>query len=148
MPSIILVDIDYTLADAAWRDPLLGKWDEYYAESGKDLPFGFVDFILTMAHEHGKRIMALTARPERTRCLTVRWLIKWEIPVDSILMRGDNDYRSAVEVKRDLVASLNLNEVMFVLEDRDDAVAAFRQMGLNVLQVYGVSNGRPPQGED
>jgi hypothetical protein len=143
--KIVLVDLDHTLSDAFWRDPLLGKWEEYHAAGMDDKPIGFVKQIIDMAHGSGCDIVAVTARPEWNRQMTVRWMIQHDVPIDVILMRADDDHRPSVEVKRSLVTEAfpDLSVIEFVLEDRDDCVAVYKQLGLNVLQVnYGGRNGQ------
>jgi uncharacterized HAD superfamily protein len=149
MTKYVIVDIDHTLSDAAWRDPLLGKWDEYYAASIWDRPIEFVRQIVEMAYEHGREIVAVTARPEDNRHMTMRWMFQYDVPIDVIYMRATDDHRPSVEVKRDIIAQNfpNLHEIEFVLEDRDDAIAMYKQLGLNALQVnVGARNGNQAVG--
>jgi 5'(3')-deoxyribonucleotidase len=144
MERVVIVDIDHTLSDAFWRDPLLGKWEEYHAAGIQDKPIRFVREIIDMAFAKGKEIVAVTARPEWNRQMTMRWMIQYDIPIDVILMRANDDHRPSTEVKRELVTEAfpDLSVIEFVLEDRDDMVAMYKQMGLNVLQVnYGGRNG-------
>jgi hypothetical protein len=140
---IVVVDIDHTVADAAWRDTLMGQWDEYYAAGWWDRPIPFVVDIINMAAAFERDIVAVTARPEDNRIMTLRWFARNEIPIDDIYMRGRDDRRPSTEVKRDIINQHfpDLSLIDFVLEDRDDAVAMYRQLGLNVLQVcyYGRS---------
>jgi hypothetical protein len=148
-PKIVIVDIDHTISDAAWRDHLLGQWDVYYDEGLKDEPIKFAAELIQMAHLCGREIVACTARPETARQVTVRWMVTHGIPIDAILMRGEGDHRASAEVKRDLIVTNfpDLSVIDFVLEDRDDCVAAYRQMGLNVLQIYpggGSTRGQDP----
>jgi uncharacterized HAD superfamily protein len=145
---MVVVDIDHTLADAFWRDPLLGKWEEYYAESMSDQPIAHVAAIVRAMSHEGREIVAVTARPESTRALTMRWMVQHRIPIDAILMRANDDYRSSVEVKRDLVVNLGLTNIEFAIEDRDDCVAAYRQLGLSVVQVFHRSREATSDGKD
>jgi hypothetical protein len=133
---VVIVDIDHTISDAAWRDPLIGQWDDYYREQDYDRPIEFVaDLVRTLSVE--RDVVAVTARPEAVLVATIRWLSGHSIPVDNIYMRPADDYRTSPEVKCDLIRKNfpDLKDIDFVLEDRDDCVAAYRQMGLNVLQV-------------
>jgi hypothetical protein len=142
--KIVLVDLDHTLSDAFWRDPLLGKWEEYHAAGIQDRPIAFVKEIIDMAFAKGREVVAVTGRPEYNRQMTMRWMIQYDVPIDVILMRATDDHRPSVEVKIGLVTEAypDLSVIEFVLEDRDDCVAAYKQMGLNVLQVnYGGKNG-------
>jgi len=133
----LVTDIDHTLADAAWRDPLLGKWEEYYLAGARDKVVPFVAEIVRHFHLGGTPVVAVTARPEKWRCQTVNWLYRHELPIDEIHMRGDDDHRPGCIVKPELIRQrfADLSQVVAVLEDRDDCVAEYRKMGLNVLQV-------------
>jgi hypothetical protein len=132
----VIVDIDHTISDAAWRDPLIGQWDEYYREQAYDRPIEFVVNLLR-ALTATRDIVAVTARPEAVWWATVKWMHEHTIPVDQIFMRSADDYGTSPEVKCRLIKEHfpNLKDIDFVLEDRDDCVAAYRQMGLSVLQV-------------
>jgi hypothetical protein len=143
------VDIDHTISDAAWRDHLLGRWDVYYDEGLKDEPIAFALELIKMAHLCGKEIVACTARPETARPVTVRWMVAHGVPIDAILMRGEQDHRPSVEVKRDLITTTfpDPSVIAWVMEDRDDCVAMYKQLGLNVLQIYparGPIHGQDP----
>jgi hypothetical protein len=135
-PKIVIVDIDHTISDAAWRDPLIGRWDEYYREQAYDRPIKFVvDLVRMLAME--REVVAVTGRPEEHRWATIKWIHDHRIPVDEVHMRPDGDYGTSPEVKCALIRKNfpDQSVIDFVLEDRDDCVAAYRQMGLNVLQV-------------
>jgi uncharacterized HAD superfamily protein len=141
---IVITDIDHTISDAAWRDPLVGRWDEYYAASVDDKPIEFVVNFLRLLSANRRSIFAITGRPEHTRMMTMKWLMRHEVPIDWVFMRDDGDYRPAREVKVSLVKeNFDLSLIEFVLEDRADSVAAYRGLGLNVLQInYGGSHGK------
>jgi phosphoglycolate phosphatase-like HAD superfamily hydrolase len=133
---IVIVDIDHTMSDAAWRDPLIGRWDEYYREQAYDRPIEFVVDLVRVLSSAGREVVAVTGRPEAHWWATVKWMHQHNIPIDTIYMRPNGDYGSSPEVKCALVReNIPLDQIEFVLEDRDDCVAAYRQMGLNVLQV-------------
>jgi hypothetical protein len=148
MPKIVIVDIDHTISDAAWRDHLLGQWESYYEQGLKDKPIAFASELVQILHLSGREIVAVTARPENARTVTVVWMLQHHFPIDTILMRGDNDHRPSAEVKADNVRVNfpDLSVIDFVLEDNDACVAAYKQMGLNVLQIYpaGVTHAQGP----
>jgi hypothetical protein len=54
-----------------------------------------------------------------------------------ILMRPDGDKRHDTEVKPEMLNKfgVDLNEIAFVLEDRNSMVAKWRELGLKCLQV-------------
>lgn len=132
----ILVDLDHTIADAYWRDVLIGKWDDYYLASVDDEPFFWVRELL-----HGLsgiyNLVCVTARPEKWRTLTMKWMLKHKIPMDELLMRPDNDHRPGVLVKLSLINARfsDLKDIAFAMDDKIDVCEAYWAVGINALQV-------------
>jgi len=139
MRKIVLVDIDHTISNAFNRDHMIGgEWDEYHAASINDEPVAdVVNLLRSLATDY--ELIGITARPEKWRHLTFNWFIRHGIPIDAILMRPDDCYDPSPKLKMDLALqtykSLKDN-VAFILEDRDDVCAAFREAGITVLQVH------------
>jgi hypothetical protein len=140
---IIITDIDHTIADSYWRDPLYGKWEEYYEAGKDDKPIHFVVDMLRVMSLAGHEIIANTGRPERWRFQTNRWLIDNNVPVDKVFMRAEWDHRPSNIVKIEAITSrkIGLDCIGFVLEDRERDAAAYRELGLNVMLVS--KGGRP-----
>jgi hypothetical protein len=137
--SAIIVDLDHTLADAYWRDPLLGQWEEYYSSLIDDLPFPWVLDLLMFYHNTGLyNLVCITARPEKWRTLSMKWMLKHFVPIDELHMRLNDDHRPSAEVKTSIVRSRfsDLEEIAFALEDVAEVCEAYRMMGINVLQVH------------
>jgi hypothetical protein len=137
---LVLTDIDHTVSDAAWRDAMIGKvsWDDYYTAGWEDKPIQAVAELLRVLNDSDYYIVAVTARPEKWRALTVEWLIDHEIPVDELLMRPDDCRLPGAQVKANLISSRFgcMEEVAFALEDRDDMVVMYKLLGITVLQVH------------
>lgn len=145
----ILVDIDHTLSAAWHRDPMIGGcggWDAYHAASEKDEPIHDVMSIINSLAFHGDwYIIALTARTEKWRSLTNRWLVKHGINIDELLMRPDDAYHPAPEIKVQLAqerfpGDQLKDQVAFLIDDREDVCEAFHQLGITTLQVRGRKN--------
>jgi hypothetical protein len=68
------------------------------------------------------------------------YLISKNIPVDELLMRPDDAYHPAPEIKVQL--ALNRfgdqlkDSVAFIMDDRDDVCAAFVKLGITAMQVH------------
>lgn len=142
--KFILVDIDHTLSDAAWRDPMIGGeggWDAYHAASIDDKPAeDVVGLINLLQRKRSLSIVGITARPEKWRNLTMSWLLKNSVFLDELLMREDEDFRPAPALKIALAKQRfgeTLTGVVAVLDDRDDVTAAFKSLNITVLQVHG-----------
>lgn len=139
---ILLVDIDHTLSDAFWRDPMIGgSWDEYHAASSEDQPLKPMVSLVRALKKDAWLIIGLTARPAKWRKLTMTWLLKHNIPLDEILMRPDEAFHPAPELKFKLALLRfpDLRKVTMVLDDREDVVAIFKAAGITALQVHGKS---------
>jgi phosphoglycolate phosphatase-like HAD superfamily hydrolase len=136
---ILLLDLDDTLSDAVWRETLKDDWDFYHSQSPNDKPVAEVVATIRALFFAGWRIHVITARPERFREITLRWLIRYSIPVERVLMRADNDKRRSPDVKLDLVLN-NFAGVprknMIAFDDREDVCQAYRSAGIVAFQIY------------
>ena len=139
----ILVDIDHTVSNSFWRDPMIGvnSWDEYHAASVHDQPIHDIKYLLDAVYVAGAFTpLGFTARPAKWRKLTADWLLVNQIRFDEILMRPDDDYRPAPEIKMALAVERFGNniakDVAFIMDDREDVCAAFRAIGVTAMQIH------------
>lgn len=147
MRNNILIDIDHTLSDAAWRDNLIGGpggWDEYHTQSNHDTPCDDIASLIGLLRSSenvGLNIIGITARPEKWRVLTNTWLTRHDIGLDELLMRPDAAFHPAPEIKLQLARTRFgdkfAERILCIIDDRDDVCAAFRAAGVTALQVYG-----------
>jgi hypothetical protein len=85
--------------------------------------------------------VAITGRNERYRPITVNWLLKHQVPIDTLWMRGDDDYRKDYILKQQLLDEalqyhgLTRDDVLISLDDRDQSVDGWRSNGINCWQV-------------
>ena len=141
--NIILTDLDHTLSNAFWRDPMIGivPWDKYHEESINDLPaHDFVKFISVFFNSKKHELIGITSRPEKFRDLTMKWLSRNAVPLHNLWMRPDNDYRAAGDVKISLCVE-NLGEgwkdhILCLIDDNDKVIEAFRGEGITCLQIF------------
>jgi hypothetical protein len=142
MKKIILTDLDHTVSDSFWRDPMIGtvKWDEYHRASADDLPIEDVCQLLRTLDAADWLIVGVTARPAKWRKLSMDWMIRHAVPMHELLMRTDEDYRPAPPMKialaRERFGPDFAHAITFMLEDRSDVAAAFKAEGVTVLQVH------------
>ena len=140
----VIVDIDGTIADVSKRVHYLSgdssekDWDAFYGACDTDTPIGPVlNLVKKLNFYH--RIVFCTGRRETEREKTMEWLKKhyFEIDTDDLLMRKNGDFRHDVFVKPELLAKakISLDDIAFVLEDRNSMVNHWRKMGLTYLQV-------------
>lgn len=142
MRYIALVDIDHTVSNSFWRDAMIGgDWDEYHRAAIFDKPLPDVIAMIAALHAAGWEIYGLTARPSKWRKMTLDWLLAHDVKIDEMLMREDDDYRPAPEMKIALALEkfgTLKGVVTIVFDDRDDVIAAFRAVNVTAIQVHGV----------
>jgi hypothetical protein len=137
---IIFVDIDHTLAYSAWRDGMQDDWDVYHSLSEHDNPVIAMINLISSLRFAGWYIIGVTGRPEKWRQMTLLWCIRYNVMIDLLMMRADDDFRPTAEFKTEAVLDClrgrRLQVVVF--DDRDDVVAAIRANvpGIVVCQVY------------
>jgi hypothetical protein len=142
--QFIIVDLDGTIANddhrfGVWAD---GGPDEYFSMQHKDTPNLDVCWLLKfIAIRIDICLMIVTCRPERYRAETNSWLERHRIYHSGLLMRPTGDRTPSGELKIRMLEQhfgdkkTVLEQVMFVLEDRDKVVSALREYGLKCWQV-------------
>jgi hypothetical protein len=139
---IVLVDVDHVITDAFWRDPMLLErdWDAYHMASVDDKPDKDIRLLLESLSVFGNLwIVGLTARPEKWRKMTMDYMLKHDVPMNELLMRPNDCYDPSPKVKVDLINKHyadQMEEIMFVIEDKEDTVIALKGLNLNVLHYH------------
>jgi len=133
------MDIDGVIADARHRLWLIKSppkdWDRFYELVSEDplLEAGY-----NLAHSIRKEndaILYLSGRRESTRKDTVAWLQTNKLPVGSIVMRTDGDYRPASVLKLEILQGLAHDYIITVIVDDDPKVCnVLSGAGYNVVQ--------------
>jgi phosphoglycolate phosphatase-like HAD superfamily hydrolase len=147
MKSWIVVDLDGTLADCSHRVHLAEQklWDEFHAGIPDDRPYEDVVYVLSALHnaDSDLKLIVVTGRNEAYAEPTRRWLAK-NVPFvsfEQMLFRPDDDRSPDHELKPRLLAEFfgttqaAVNNVRFILEDRDAVTEALRNVGFFVWQV-------------
>lgn len=92
--NLYLFDLDGTLADDRHRQHYAkaSNWEKYFAQENMmaDLPYGQCVELISGAKESGSEIGFLTARDERSREVTVRWLELHGFPTENLYMKPLN----------------------------------------------------------
>lgn len=130
----IVCDLDGTLALLVCRGP----YDSAKCELD-ELNVPVAHIVRTYAAA-GVRVVLLSGREDRFRPHTKRWLAHHEVPYDHLFMRTTKDFRKDSLIKREIFEReiASRYNVLFVLDDRDQVVEMWRDMGLTCLQVaYG-----------
>jgi hypothetical protein len=93
-----------------------------------------------MFKEKGCKVILLSGRDESCREETDKWLDRWGIFYDQLIMRTANDNRKDSIIKEELFNEhiKNKYNIHAVFDDRDQVVAVWRKLGLKCFQVeYG-----------
>jgi predicted kinase len=131
LPDVVLCDLDGTIA-------LIGDRSPYDAAKCElDVVNEPVRSIL---QNSGKAIVFVSGREDKFKPQTLAWLAKHNISFDGLYMRQSGDSRKDSIVKKEIYDEFIRDKynVAFVLDDRDQVVRVWRDLGLTCLQVdYG-----------
>lgn len=150
--SIVVCDLDGTLCDIEHRRHYVRKekkdWDSFFREIPEDKIREDVDKMLQGYLDRGKKIIFVSARPERCRRDTTKWLrehnyaLKYRIddegyyPYEALIMRPDGDTRNDAIVKQEILDNyLDKDSIHTVIDDRPVVVRMWRENGLEVIDV-------------
>lgn len=128
----IIVDIDGTIADDAWRLPMIAGPDpdfkSYFEASMSDPVHYHVLWLMEAMRGLGCDIFLSTGRPERYRSMTEAWLMRNRVPYRSILMRQERDSRKDQIAKREHLKIIRDEgyEPLFAVDDREHVVQMWR----------------------
>lgn len=141
MRTIVLLDVDHTVSDAAWRDHMIGDWDRYYAHQYEDKPIEEVVRMVKCLSRGRFGVYALTARPEKYRQVTEDWLRIHDCDVLDVIMRPEGNHEPSPILKPSLaLARFRKEDIAFAIEDREDVALAMRAVGISVLQLRHIKN--------
>jgi 2-hydroxy-3-keto-5-methylthiopentenyl-1-phosphate phosphatase len=126
----VICDIDGTIAEMNERGPF--HWDKV----GQDKPIAVIINLLRLLAPVYE-IVLVSGRSDESMKHTLKWLAEHDVPYTSVYMRKANDFRKDAIVKQELYEAHiePYYDVQFVLEDRNQAVEMWRNLGLTCLQV-------------
>lgn len=142
----VVIDIDGTLAENSNRQRFLESnppdWKSFFSDSEilKDEPiYPVIDLCRSLITVFRATPVFLTGRPESTRRATLKWLsahVGNDVVADSILlMRPEGNRQSSFVFKQDCVQNIALHQIICCIEDNTKCGLAFKELGLQVLQV-------------
>ncbi len=136
--EIVIFDIDGTLADVSERLHHIKKkpkdWDAFFKGIPQDKAIRSMVRLCNILYESGIKILLCTGRREQDRAETVKWLAQQGVNYHELILRPNGDRRSDVIVKREMLAGIDRNKILFVVEDRSGVVEMWRSEGLVCLQ--------------
>ena len=127
----IICDIDGTLAHHSERSP----YD--YSRVGEDTVDVDIRDLVYVMNEIGTKILLISGREDSCEEATKQWLQVNLAPHHELFMRKSGDHRKDSIVKREIFDEYIRDNylVRFVLDDRDQVVKMWRDLGLKCLQV-------------
>ena len=143
MKDTIVVDLDGTLCNSAHRDSFAqtGQWEEFHCRLSDDECHIDVREVINVFSGCGFTIIAVTGRNEKYRHDTFAWLAKHDVAIDVLCMRPDDNRDPDTVIKPKLLIEQFESEafakdgVLFILDDRDKVVEAWRNLGFRCWQV-------------
>ena len=136
--EVVIFDIDGTLADNSQRVHYVQtkpkNWDAFNAAMEKDSAIHSMVRLCNLLYEAGLHIILCSGRNEKHRSETIRWLKNEGVNYHELLLRTDNDKRQDSVIKREMLQNLDKSRILFVVEDRSQAVEMWRSEGLTCLQ--------------
>lgn len=139
--SIVIVDMDGTLADCEHRRPWIQQkpknYDEFYARCIDDPPIDIVvRWVQALCSAPEFVVCIVSGRPlDRAGAQTVQWLALHNVQFDHIFMRNSGDFRPDFEIKQEILDKLPKERIAFCIDDRNQVVDMWRKNGLSVIQV-------------
>lgn len=144
IPAVI-VDVDGTLCDVSGvrhyvlSDPRDRNFDLFHRASALCPPIPSALAWVEQQRALGRTVLVVTSRKQRYEFLTRRWLRKWGVHVDHLLMRADDDGRADDLVKADILARIRDRgfRVVAAIDDNPAVIALWRREGIPVTVVPG-----------
>ena len=130
LPKAIIVDIDGTLAHMKNRSPF--DWNKVDEDEVDEIIKG-----ISNTYSNSGKVIIMSGRDGICRDKTIKWLEDNNIIYDMLFMRAEGDFRKDSIVKRELFDK-NIKDkyyIEYVMDDRNQVVAEWRNMGLKCLQV-------------
>lgn len=136
--EIVIFDIDGTLADVSERLHHINKkpkdWDSFFKGIPQDKAIRSMVRLCNIIYESGIKIILCSGRSDQYRTETIDWMAQQGVNYHELLLRRNNDRRSDVIVKREMLAGMERSKILFVVEDRSGVVEMWRSEGLVCLQ--------------
>ena len=81
-------------------------------------------------------IIIVTARKEKYRGLTARWLKNNNVPHDALFMRQDEDFREDYEVKKDILEHVSVYwDVKHAVDDNPSIIKLWEENGIPTTKI-------------
>lgn len=135
----IIIDLDGTLCNTTHRQHFMDKkrknWKAFYDNLVKDEPHEWCR-VLIQGMSPILQIIFVSGRPDSYKEQTQEWLKRHGFGDFPLFMRKDGDFRKDSIVKSEIYHQ-HIEpefEILFCVDDRQQVVDAWREMGLTCLQ--------------
>jgi phosphoglycolate phosphatase-like HAD superfamily hydrolase len=141
-----IFDVDGTLVDV---DPILHhilnqdrssesfkkNYDAFHKASVSCDPHkDVVDMVWQVCNDLD--IIIVTARKEKYRALTARWLKNNDVPHDALFMRQDDDHREDYEVKKDILEHIAVYwDIKHAVDDNPSIIKLWEENGIPTTKI-------------
>lgn len=138
--TAIMVDLDNTLCDTTHRNHFVQNknWKDFFKHCDKDALYPEIKRMIDLEFSNGTSVVLCSGRPEDVcREKTEKWLIQNEIHYTTLKMRPAGNYKSD-DITKAMLYRYEIKpyyDTIYVLDDRDQVVQKWREMGLNCWQV-------------
>ena len=132
LQKAIIVDIDGTLSHSnGIRTPF-----EYYKVINDDID-EIIRHVVRLYYSIGYQIIIVSGREDQCYDMTRDWLNKHNVPYNFMYMRKSGDFRKDSIVKKEIYEKYIKNNfnILFCLDDRNQVVNMWREIGVKCLQV-------------
>lgn len=151
-PNAVIFDMDGTLCDVRpVRHHVRGKergkrnFHAFHTESEFCPPNVHVLEMAKDVRKAGLSVVIVTARDDRYRPLTERWLAKHGVDYDYLVTRPNGDSRPDYEVKRDIFADVSKHyRVVHAVDDNPNVLRLWKEVGVQVTEVPGFDDPMDP----
>lgn len=139
----VIVDVDGTLCDVSGirhyvPDGARVRNFEAFHRASAVCPLIPSTLEWVCAHrDAGRTVIVVTSRKRRFEYLTRRWLRKYEVPFDHLLMRADEDQRRDDLVKESILRRIRAQgfDVVAAIDDNPIVIALWEREGIPVTVV-------------
>ncbi len=141
----VIIDIDNTLCNSNPRFQLATKpngkidWDIAHTPAYiiTDEPFYPMIDLAKHYKKSGVEVILLTGRPESVRGVTVKWLKKYDIQYDQLIMRSweDNFLKAAIYKKKMYETHIH-SDVICAYDDDQTIIDMWSDLGIPSFKIY------------
>lgn len=107
----MIFDIDGTLADISAREHHVRSnpknWDAFFEGMAEDKAVASMVRLCNILYDAGVYIVLCSGHNQRHRGETIRWMQREGVKYHELRLRADDDFRSEVTAKREMLRGIN-----------------------------------------